>query len=262
MGRDDAILRAVHDQYRGIAIGRTGFGGECIGQGQVAGQGQQPGQRVGVTQPGVQGHGPALGKARQYDTPGRNAAFDFASDQRLDGAGRPANTAGVLAPGNVHIVDVVPGRHAHAAIDRHRLGRRMGKHETYAEFGRQAQEGHDRLEVVPVGTQAVQPDDAGTGGTGRGEFDAVQEGFGRWGVGHYALGSMGYFTMTLSINCRTMSIVTGWLVVRGDLFRPGPLLGGLLVAAMLLSGCGQKGDLYLPEPLPETEQPMDTEPQE
>lgn len=61
---------------------------------------------------------------------------------------------------------------------------------------------------------------------------------------------MGYFSSVLSINCRTVSIEMGWLVRLGGLRLFGPVLIGVL----LLIGCGQKGDLFLPEPEAAAEQ--------
>jgi len=64
--------------------------------------------------------------------------------------------------------------HAHAAVDRHRLDRRVRKNEADCRRG-QPDFGHDRREVVAVGAQPVQPDDARRRVLSGFDFDCVEE---------------------------------------------------------------------------------------
>src|SRR5208283_6222377 len=70
---------------------------------------------------------------------------------------------------------VVPGTHAHTVVDGHRAYRRVREHESGWHAGGQPQLRHDGHEIIAVGAQAVQPDDAG-GGTRRGfDLDAGEK---------------------------------------------------------------------------------------
>ncbi len=60
-----------------------------------------------------------------------------------------------------HLQDVVPGAHAHAHVDGHRPLRRVREDEAHRFRGRQTEFRHDRLEVMRIRAQAVQPDDRG-----------------------------------------------------------------------------------------------------
>jgi hypothetical protein len=69
--------------------------------------------------------------------------------------------------------DVVPGAHFHAGVDGDRPHRRMRKHEAHGE--RQIELRHDRLEVVAIRTQAVEPDDGQLRRLAGGDFYRWQE---------------------------------------------------------------------------------------
>jgi hypothetical protein len=77
-------------------------------------------------------------------------ALDFAVDELRDGRRARPNSGIVLARSAVEPQNVVPSAHRHAAIDRHSSQRRVRKHEAHGEI--QPQLGHDRLEIVAVGT--------------------------------------------------------------------------------------------------------------
>ena len=63
--------------------------------------------------------------------------------------------------------------HGDAAIDRDGLHRRMRKNKSQRQCGGQAQLRHDRLEVVAVGAEAVQPDDAALRVFARNDFNRI-----------------------------------------------------------------------------------------
>jgi len=72
-------------------------------------------------------------------------------------------------------INVVPGAHAHPLVDGHRLDRRVrGRTKRTACFRRSS--GSDRLEVVPVGAQAVQPDDRRFAAANRSRFSTASIG--------------------------------------------------------------------------------------
>ena len=73
---------------------------------------------------------------------------------------RPAS---VLALGQVGAEDVVPGRHAVAAVERDRDHRRVGKHEADRTDRRQIHFFHDRHEVIAVGAKAMHQQHGGSG---------------------------------------------------------------------------------------------------
>jgi hypothetical protein len=80
--------------------------------------------------------------------------------KRVHQCGALADADLVLVREAVQRVDVVPGAHHEAVVDRDRPVWRMRKHEPQAHGRRQAEFRHDRLEVVAVGAEAVQPDHA------------------------------------------------------------------------------------------------------
>src|SRR5690554_636354 len=130
-----------------------------------------PARRSGKAQPGLKDDGTALGKTREHEPFAREAALVLALNQSLQQPCTVANTLNVLLYTRAQRSDVVPRPHRHAAVQGHRSDRRMGKDETHI---LQAQLRHDRLEVVPVGTQAVQPDDGSTRLGARFDDDAIK----------------------------------------------------------------------------------------
>jgi len=75
------------------------------------------------------------------------------------------------------MADVVPGAHAHAAIDRHRDLRSARQHDTQAtlrQHRRQVQRLDDRHEVVAVRAQSVQHQQAEAGRLARLQFDGFE----------------------------------------------------------------------------------------
>ncbi len=71
--------------------------------------------------------------------------------------------------------DVVPGAHDSAAVDRDRLHRGMGEDKAHAQRSRHPQLGHDRLEVVAVGAEPMEPDDGGARGCARFDLEGLEQ---------------------------------------------------------------------------------------
>lgn len=107
--------------------------------------------------------GAPLRESREDDLRRRDPARLLAHDQRLEARLRGAHARRVLAPHALERVDVVPGTHDRAAVDRHRLHRRVREDEAHARRLREIERGDDRLEVVTVGAEPVEPDDARLG---------------------------------------------------------------------------------------------------
>src|SRR5690606_19106122 len=106
------------DGYPGIRLGA--FGEQLLLERQIAGQGNDAGQLPGLPQSAAEDHRRALREPREKDALRRNSTLDFARDQGFELEHRFANPDFVLAVGDLHALDVVPGTHAHAAIDRDR----------------------------------------------------------------------------------------------------------------------------------------------
>ena len=85
----------------------------------------------------------------------RISASIVACDSRM-----PRSSSAVRA---IECGDVVPGTHGISAVERHRPDRCMRKDEAQRPLSRAHQLGYDRLEVMAVGAQAVQPDNGGHG---------------------------------------------------------------------------------------------------
>jgi hypothetical protein len=111
----------------------------------------------------VQRDGAALRESRDHDAPRLDAERALGRDQRAEPGERLAKAGLVRAPLRGERLDVIPGTHPHAHVERHRADRRVREHEADARVRGQLQLRHDRHEVVPVGTEAVQPDHAGRG---------------------------------------------------------------------------------------------------
>src|SRR5262249_20317630 len=116
--------------------------------------------------------GAALGEAREHDVPGYDASATLAGNECLHPRLRGADALGVLS---AVVADVVPRAHARAAVDGDSLDRRVREDEAHRRRRRQRQLGHDRLEVVAVGTEAVKPDDGGPGGRARLDLDGLEQ---------------------------------------------------------------------------------------
>src|SRR5690606_20494168 len=151
-----------------VVAERRGIGG----QRQHTAQGAGPAQESGVVD-----HGAALGKTGKENAPGIDAAVTLLLDQLNDRLCRLLQLRLIDCAGGAHGLDVVPARHGPATIDGYRASRRLGQHEARAQQALLQHFGH-WLEVVAVGTEAVQPDNAGIGSL-------------RWlddqGVGHVGL---------------------------------------------------------------------------
>ena len=105
---------------------------------------------------------------REDESPGRDAPLALPGDECLDAPLGGANAVGVLPR---VAVNVVPGGHHVAVVDGHCLHRSVREDEAGAEPRWEGQLGNDRLEVVAVGAQAVQPDDGRVHGPAGGEAD-------------------------------------------------------------------------------------------
>ena len=163
-----------HFPADGCALG--GGGG---GQRQVARQHHQAGKPLAMAQSGLQCNRATLRKAGDDDAMGRYAAPDFARDQFLAFTLAGAHAGLVFHAHQVGQLDVVPGAHHHAAVDRDRAHRRMRKHEAHP--AAQAGQGvhveflDDRYEVVAIGTQAVHPDHRRGRGCAGDDFNAFEQ---------------------------------------------------------------------------------------
>ncbi len=137
----------------------------------------------------MQDHRAALGETGEDDPLGGDALGALFIDEGDDLVGGGVQLVFVDGPRRTEGKDVVPARHDPAAIDRHRLARRLGEDEAGARQDHLQGFGH-RLEVGTVGAQAVQPDDAGVGIRG-----IEDQGFAHNGSrqGAYAFGMGGPF---------------------------------------------------------------------
>ena len=119
----------------------------------------------------MQRHRPALGKTGQHDAFSRDAALLFPFQQSVNRGCRGLHTDLILLAWQIEAEDVVPGAHAHAAVQSHRADRRVGKDKACAQRRRQVQFRHDRFEIMGIGAQAVHPDNAGMDRTLRFDLD-------------------------------------------------------------------------------------------
>ena len=117
----------------------------------------------------VQRHGAALRKAGDRDARSSRRRARSRLDQRADRLRGGVDAVEVFGGTPVDADDVVPGAHLVTVVDGHRPHRRMREHESQHGHAVVEQFGHQRLEVVAVGAEAVHPDD-GEGGIGSG-FD-------------------------------------------------------------------------------------------
>ena len=108
----------------------------------------------------MQGNRAALGKSHEHDILRFNAARVFVCNQVANNLLRFIQALCIFAVEIAEGIDVVPGAHAVAAVDRHWHHRRMGNDPADAQLGRQRQFRHQGHKVAAVSPQAVQPDDA------------------------------------------------------------------------------------------------------
>src|SRR5205085_8169061 len=111
------------------------------------------GEALGIMKRSQERDGAALREAREHDAAGGQA---LAADQLLGELLRSAQSRFILRSA-AELQDVVPGAHAHALVDGHRPYRRVREDEAHRPL--EPELGHDRLEVVAVGAEAMQPDD-------------------------------------------------------------------------------------------------------
>ncbi len=113
----------------------------------------------------MEGDRPPLRETRQHDAFGADAEGAFCFDQRARRLPGGAD-ARLVGFGEVETADVEPGAHGHAAVDGDGARRCMRQDETHPERGGKAERRHRGLEVMAIGAEAVQQDDAGTRGPG------------------------------------------------------------------------------------------------
>lgn len=158
------VLRAMGQEDWCAPVGVVALGLGAVQQRQVAGQADQTGEPRRMPQARHERHRAALREAHQHDALRRDAVLALlARDQLLNEHARLSQAVGVLALAQVAVADVVPGAHRHAVVDRHRDHRRARQHEAQAavrQHGAQIERLADRHEVVAVGAQAVQHEDA------------------------------------------------------------------------------------------------------
>jgi predicted small lipoprotein YifL len=218
-------------------------------QRQVRRERHDPGEGFGVAKARVQRDRAALGEPRQQDTCRWQALRELLVDESGEYPGRGTNSVLVGPVGEIRIRDVVPGAHDHAAVDRDRDARRVGKHVTHVTGHALAELGDDGLEVVTVGAEAMQPDDAGGGALRRLDDE-------RFVVVHDGWLSCGW--------CAAAVYATGGpdqgpgAAILPDRREEAPVsiphnrrsfLSAALAVAVsgIGTACGVKGPLYLPE---------------
>ena len=153
MGHEDGHRRA-----RGV-----GFGGEGFGEGQVRGEGQEAGEPRRVSQALVEGDGAALGEAGQHHVVLAHPSLLLARDEGAHLGRRRADARASWGMLRSRARMSYQARMAMAAVDGDGPDVGMGEHEANPQGLGEAQLGHERLEVVAVGPQAVEPDHAGLG---------------------------------------------------------------------------------------------------
>ncbi|MCY1174111.1 hypothetical protein D9M73_142980 [compost metagenome] len=161
--------------------------GRCISRkGNDATQRSLPLQKSGVDH-----HGTALGKAGQENPRGVYSAGLLRFDQFDDPVGRLFQLLAVDRARGAHGQYVVPARHLVSAVDGDGAARRLGQNKAGAQQGFLQGFGHWQ-EVVAIGTQAVQPDNAGVCGL---------DGFKNQGVGHGCSKSVRALSLSARAEC-------------------------------------------------------------
>jgi len=159
----DAVLSALHHQDGQMAVGGMDLSSQAVRQWEIGGQGGDAAQRLWVTQAGMQGYGAALGKTCQDDSVRRDAARQFTIDQCRDQSLRLMDAMLIFPGSEFSTENVIPGAHHHATIERDRPFRSMGENKAHRPVRRQLQMRDQGNEITAIGTQAMQPDDAGGG---------------------------------------------------------------------------------------------------
>jgi len=154
-------VRAVRQKDRHVAVGFCALGRGAGRQRQITRQAHQAGQALRRAQAGHERHGAALRKAHEHGARGRHTPRGLAVQQALHQRAGLAQTGFVLkarlADGRM---DVVPGAHLVAPVERDRAHRCRGEHKAHRADGVEIEFLRDRHEIVAVGAQAVQHDDA------------------------------------------------------------------------------------------------------
>jgi hypothetical protein len=119
----------------------------------------------------------ALGEPRQDDVPAVDTALTLALDKIEQQAASAFDTSSILGAVEPQVKDVIPGAHTHTAIQGHRLNRRVRQYDADSQFVGQSPLAQQRLEVMPIGSQTVQPDNRAARLRARFNFYSFQHGF-------------------------------------------------------------------------------------
>src|SRR3954467_15187189 len=111
-----------------------------------------------MAQTGLERHRAALGKTREHNAIGIDAARFFLRNQLFYRRLRLAQSRFILTPRKVEAEYVIPCAHHVAVIDRYRHRWRMRKYEADRRAAAQIEFAHDRHEVIAIRAQAMQPD--------------------------------------------------------------------------------------------------------
>ncbi|KGW79267.1 hypothetical protein Y046_3856 [Burkholderia pseudomallei MSHR2990] len=157
--RQDVVVRAVRgeDRRRAIRVGEPRV--DEARRRHVAGQHDQPRERVRVREARRVRHRAALREARDEDSRRRDAAPVLLGDQAAHARARCVDPGFVdLAVHAFERQDVVPRAHHVAVVRGDRDLGRVREHEAHRRAVRDSQLGHERHEIVRVGAEAVHQD--------------------------------------------------------------------------------------------------------
>src|SRR6185312_7319760 len=129
----------------------------------VAGERDDRGQPLGKSWPGIERHRGALGKAAEDDAMERDTPRALASEEGADCRIRGADRCLVLPDLTVGVAQVIPTAHLLAITERDPPHRSVRQHESQRCARGARQWADERLELMPVRADAVQPDDGGGG---------------------------------------------------------------------------------------------------
>ena len=132
-----------------------------------------PGQRLRESRGGVERDGCSLREPGQHDPSGGDTALAFPGDQFPDLCIGAAKARRIFGGPAVQSLQIVPGAHGHAAVQGHGANRRVGEDKAPRAFTPPHDLGDDGLEIVAIGSEAMQPDDGGGGFCGGFYFDCV-----------------------------------------------------------------------------------------
>ncbi len=207
--RIDGSVRA---EDRDAAIGGAHLGRDRIAAHEVGGEREDARERLRMAQCDVHRERATLREAGEHDLARRDAALDLARDQGLDAQRVLADAALVVPVAQVDVLDVVPRGHHEAVVERDGDRRRVREDETHAQARREAELGHDRLEVVSVGAEAVQPDHGRVAGALGADLDAGED---RVGCAHGSRGgSRGGVSARALCSCLPLGVRSGHRSVR------------------------------------------------